>query len=632
MRRLNGGLLLLFVLAGCSDRAPTDPAQTAATQLSSSSHNSEYFAFLVPVPTGAVAPTGVFHEYAFPVLDVCRVETDGCVPVASTSLTTRSTPNIDLLAVHDFNEYYYGYWRNLDELPRGFYRLSVSARPLNSPGVPLRHLGETTIELVSSGEAALVTSADTLLIKFRVLVGAFCESTENCDEVAFDNATGGEHVFEDAESGGTLGMQFEPGFMCGANQTNCADGRVVVTVHRYRGPERCIPVTYDAIQWESCITIRVEPYGVQVSGVTVGVCIEPRADPYAVSGHLRLLKVREDQAGAVMPGEIVDLNATLTGDYFFECNDEFEGTIEIGASEAAGPWSRVASSAGRLLGRLLTPAPAHAFFHKGPFVASLEDFSRLGPVLPVRAEFDRDGGVGFPDAPLSADASPRARVLATRIPGTTNDDYVLAGDRGVADVAVTFAPAAGPSAVVYTDGDGYASASWTLGPAASNPQLLTAHVGYPDALYPNGDFPNYPTAWASHTFTAYAQEFYAYFLAPLGSTSGGGANVATVQPGVRVCGPLASSATYGPGQPCDAASTLMLPAPALTRDRSAWQTAWKTDKNTKNNSLYRIDVIVNGYPTGGFLLRRGGGGGSDPVGTYQFQTGSNLPIKFTLER
>jgi hypothetical protein len=253
----------------------------------------------------------------------------------------------------------------------------------------------------------------------------------------------------------------------------------------------------------------------------------------------------------------------------------------------------------------------------------------------VRAEFDQDNGVGFPGTQLTGTSAPRVRVLATTAPGGT---YATTGDVGVGDIRVVFTPEVDPAETVYTDNNGYALASWTIGSVADNPHTLDAAVFYPDvsglnpADMPGDDFPNFLTPWATHTFTAIAQEFNVYFLSPLGSSSGGQPNVTTVTPSVRVCGPLAEGATNAAGQTCDAALTKWLEAPVLSRKGDAWSTAWKTTKETIDDSLYRIDVVVNGYSTGGFLVRRGGGGGSDPLGTYQFQQGSNLPIKFTLER
>lgn len=628
-------VLAALALAGCSDTAPTDPGAVYRPQFSQSSHVSEFFAFLSPVPPGSQTPTGVFHPYADPRLEICQVvSADQCTYVTHATLSDGGA-GIDPLSVSTGQ--YQTNWTNLNGLPRGTYRLTVEAKPLNSSSAP-EHLGTVEVELTATGGSGLQVGGNTLPIKFTILVGAFCEF-DGCEEFAVDNTTGGQFILDENGTVGDFGIQFDPGFLCGPNQTNCADGSIVVTIERYSGPERCIPVTYDAIQIESCITIRAQPFGVKVSGVTIGMCIEPFGDEYANTGHLRVLKVKEDEAGTIVPGDITDLNAQVSSSFFFECDEEFVPSVNIGSTDApASRLSRLAHAAAdvlRPIARLLTPSPLHARFGRGPVIASLEDFSRIGPVIPVRAEFDQDNGVGFPGTLLTGNEAPRVRVLATTAPGGT---YATTGDVGVGDVRVVFTPEVDPAETVYTDNDGYALASWTIGSVADNPHALVAEVFYPDvsglnpADMPGDDFPNFLTPWATHTFTAIAQEFNVYFLSPLGTSSGGQPNVTTVSPSVRVCGPLAEGATNAAGQTCAASLTQWLTAPELTRKGDAWTTAWKTTKETINDSLYRIDVVVNGYSTGGFLVRRGGGGGSDPAGTYQFQQGSNLPLKFTLER
>jgi hypothetical protein len=637
MRRSIVVVIGVVLFAACQDQGPRLPSGGALPQYSM--QNNSFFGFIAPVPPGSTVPAGDFHAFAAPEVRICRVTNDTCTPVVTADMSTTTTHSgsstLGLVTVDLDSEQYQTNWSGLNALrnsdPTAVYRIHVWAAPIS--GAPLQFMGTAEVALASGTSAPIVASGNTLPIKVTILVGAFCED-DDCSEFLISNDNGGTVLL--TEAGNILGIDFGDGDFidCDDPNTPCV-GEIVVSVSRYRGPDRCIPTetTYPgmhAIHWESCTTVRVAPYGVKVKNVEVGVCIDPRADTYAASGHLRLLKVRETEAGVVMPATVVDLNAVLAADFFFDCGDEFDPGAQASAG-ASGVLSRLASHAAHALrpvAALLGPSPLHARRSKGPFVASLEDFSRLGTVLPVTAFFDlsRDNAVGLEHTELSESSAPRVRVQTTRIPGS--DYFLVTEARPVAGVAVLYTATAGggSAGLAYTDAQGWATASWTLGGVADNPQTLLAEVGYPDASFQNGDFPNPLTPWATHTFTATAVTYTVYFQSPLGTSGAPGPNVTDISPSVRVCGPLdPATASAAPGQSC-ASVHATLPAPTLKN--GVWETAWKSDKSTLSDSLYRIDFMVNGVAIGAVLARRGGGGGGlDPEGTYQFQNGSNVPVK-----
>lgn len=655
MRRSLVVLGVLF-LAACQDQGPRLPAGAGGPQFSM--NPGDYFGFTSPVPPGAVVPPGVFNPLADPLLEICRIDGATCTPVISATLTAGSSGAIGTLTpISVTSTEYETEWGGLNALrnanPSARYRVAVSARPLVGFQQNRILLGSVELGLAASSGAAITKPGNTWPLKFVIRVGAFCQEVD-CDE-SYVPPTGGQIVLDEVIDGqtikGTLGIDF-PGGFCDPSNPQCANG-VLVSVQRYRGPEACIPLSHDAIQWESCVTIRVAPYNVQVNNVQVGLCIDSRADSYALSGHLRMMKVKENEAGTeVLPATVQDLNAVIDPSFFFECGPEFEPTVEIGQADGEhGVFSRLAGRALHALrpvASLIGPRPLHAKRGKGPFVASLEDFSRVGAVLPVEAAFDlaRDNASAMQSTTLAPSASPRVRVLANRIPGSS---YTLINEtRPVEGVEVNFTATAGggspaaPGETVLTGTDGWATATWTLGLAANNPQKLLASVLYPPTMVGlprNGDFPNPAAAWASYTFTATATQYTVYYQSPIGSGGAPGPNVTNIAPRVRVCGPLAnpSAATTAPGQTCAGNVHVTLPTPTIKS--GSWDTAWKSDKATVQNTLYRIDVVIGSgdiatLPSiGSVLVRRGGGGGGiDPSGTFQFQNGSNIPVKFIVNQ
>ncbi|CAN5759021.1 hypothetical protein BH23GEM9_BH23GEM9_37760 [soil metagenome] len=637
MRRSLCVLGVLF-LASCQDQGPRLPGG-AGPQFSLSSN--PYFGFTSPVPPGSSVPVGDFHQFAQPRLTICKVSGASCNFMYESTLTSSTSSSLQVISRNMVAGTYEAGWTNLNALrnsdPSAIYTLTVHARPFT--GGSEEFLGEIRVALTNVNGAVLA-NGNTLPVKFTIKVGAFCLD-DDCEEVYVDNTSGGNIIVEQLGSQdiGTLGLSLPPNFLCGENETDCDEGAVVLTIRRYRGPDRCIPVSYNAIQWEACVEVRAEPYGVKVSGVKVGICFDNRAERYADTGHLRLLKVKEDQNNVVLPGTVEDLNASFDAGFFMQtCGPEWNPDLGQASAAPVDALSRFASRAAdalRPIAALLAPRPLHARLRssRGPFVASLEDFSRLGLVLPVASTFDRDNAAGLENTLLPASSQPRVRVMTTTIPESS---YATDPHFGVSDVQVTFSVTQGggshPAAAVTTDAQGYAVASWTLGPGSQNPQKLLAAVGYPAVDFQDGSFPNPTSSWTTHTFTATALQYTVSFLSPLGDGSSTGNITSGIAPSVRICriaNPAAASTA--PGQGCAAPDALVLTLTTSLKG-GVWETAWKSDKNTIGDSLYRIDVMLNGVAIGSVLARRGGGGGGiDPAGTYQFQNGSNIPIKLAVK-
>jgi hypothetical protein len=657
-------VVALLVVAGCQDQGPRLRDGGALPQFSHLQTNP-MFGFLSPVPPGTTLPTGEFHAYAAPEVSICRETGTGCDLLVTATLTTSTTHSgsstLDLVSIPGSKDQYQTNWRGLNALrnasPNDVYRIKVRAAPLS--GGSLQFMGQARVTLGTSTSSDVVeVSGNTLPVKFLILIGAFCVD-DDCTEALVS----GEDAIPFADNGGNyLGIEvLDDDFIdCTMAGDNCPS-EVHLTVSRYKGPDRCIPLEGNTIQWETCVTVRTIPYGVkfQPNTVKITLCFDPRAESYVDSKHARLLKQREDKDGNILANHVVDLNGELTPDSFFDCGDDFEPEVfQTGSMRGDDVFSRLAARTANILrpmAALLAPRPLHAKRRTGFKVSSSVDgFSRIGLAMPVVAHFGPATISGLENTLLPDASQPWARVLGTQFADFCethpDQDYpctpavypAIFADRGVHDVRVEFAVLSGggsvPAGPVLTNGEGYAKASWTLGPASQNPQQLKAKVGYPTPfLNQNGNFENPQTPWATHTFTATALEYAVFFLSPLGNDGSTGPNVTNIAPRVRVCGPLAdpANATAEPGQTCVGNVHVVLPNPVLKS--GAWETPWKSDKATVTNSLYRIDVFFGNAgdgsqpAIGSVLARRGGGGGGiDPDGTYQFQNGANIPVKFKV--
>jgi hypothetical protein len=665
-------VVALLVVAGCQDQGPRLREGGGLPQFSHLQSNP-FFGFLSPVPPGTTLPTGDFHAYAAPEVSICREETGGCTPVVTATLTTTTTHSgsstLDLVTIPGSKDQYQTDWKGLNALrnasPAAVYRIKVRASPLS--GGSLQFMGQARVTLGASNASDVVSvSGNTLPIKFLILVGAFCVD-QDCTEVAVES---GDYVFLDKDGDPIVGVQVGVNFILCTPGVDCPT-QVVWSVSRYRGPDRCIlfdDPTINSLQWEACVTVRSEPYGVRfIPGQVVAtLCIDPAAAPFVESGHARALKMSESIEGHPLPKEVVDLNAELAEPNFFNCADwepepEFLGTRARGDDMFSRLAARTASIL-RPMAALMAPRPLHAKRRTGSVAFSVDGWSRVGLAMKLTADFGPSTIGGLQNTLLPAASQPWARVLGTKFDNfclthgqKDEPDFLCTpavypavfADRGVHDVRVEFeVPANGgggsvPGGIqqVLTDGDGYAKASWTLGSASQNPQRLDARVGYPAPLfiYEAGNyFPNSDIPWATHTFTATALDYAVFFLSPLGNDGSTGPNVTNITPRVRVCGPLAdpANATATPGQTCGD-NVQGLPTPVLKS--GAWETAWKSDKETVTNSLYRIDVYFGNAgdgsqpAIGSVLARRGGGGGGiDPSGVYYFQNGANIPVKFKV--
>jgi hypothetical protein len=669
-------VVALLVVAGCQDQGPRLREGGGLPQFGHL-QNSPLFGFKAPVPPGTTLPTGEFHGYAAPEVSICLETTDGCTPVLVTATLTTTTQSgsstLELVEVDHEKEEYKTEWKGLNPLrnasPDAIYRIKVRAAPLL--GGSLQFMGQTRVTLGTSTSSDVVAvSGNSLPIKFLILIGAFCD--EDCTELIM---TGASQTPVGDDGGYFLGINIlDDDFIdCTDAGLDCPS-EVYLYVSRYRGPDRCIlfeDEDINSLQWEACVTARSVPHGVRFRPNTVFVelCIDPAAESYVSSGHGRMLKMSEDEDGNPLRDQVVDLNATLTAG-FFDCGSDWEPeSLDLGASAPGDDmFSRLAARTASILrpmAVMLAPRPLHAKRRTGLKTSGgITSWSRIGLAMALEADFGPSTIVGLENTLLPDASQPWARVRGTSFPDfcETHPNPQLCtpavypanfGYRGVHDVRVEFevppinggggSVGLGGVQQVLTNGNGYAKASWTLGPASGNPQRLAARVGYPAPFIiyacPPGvvcEFANPETPWAEHEFTATALGYAVFFLSPLGTGGATGPNVTDIAPRVRVCGPLAdpANATATPGQTCGG-NVHTLPNPVLKS--GAWETAWKSDKETVTNSLYRIDVYFGNAgdgsqpAIGSVLARRGGGGGGiDPIGTYQFQNGANIPVKFVL--
>jgi hypothetical protein len=612
-------VLGILLLAGCQDQGPRFQGAPLHNQVGIQSANPFFF-WQSPVPPGSVTGTGDFYATLKPVVAICQQTASGCDAIAWSA--DGAAPAASAIAtVNLADELYQVNWENAKSHPRGTYTISVR--------VDAKPLGAVTVTLSESGSGDLNFSGNTVPIKFRIEVGALCYEEVGCGEAAIGSTGGALIVDNNGEDIiGTGGLNVPSGVV--------EPGEVVVFhMRRYHGPQACLPfgeagATLDGkplpegvnyIQYESCYVLRTEPeIKTFAQAVQIGMCLEPSAY-YPENKQDQLIAVKGKEVERAPGDTIVDKTTLKTLEKVQSYNDWME-CVNLGEDEVGSVFDadnsrldRLASRAGQLLspiGRFLSPRPAHAKRRtKGPFTVLAEEFSRVGPVRPVVVTYENVDQVGLAGQVLE----PRPTVIVkSHITGT-----------GVSDVPVSFA-ASGTSSVdtpEFTDPSGYARAAWTLGSPGN--YSLDAKVWYYGS--PVGGFPNYTTPLATKTFTAIASEYKAYFMSPLGDGTSASGNLTGITTRVFVCGPLANV-----GALCNSTGStqLKLDDPKLDKSNEFWQTAWKPAKSTADG-LYRIEVrLSSGARIGYHYGRRGGGGGTDENGIRQFNSDSNIPVKYQI--
>jgi hypothetical protein len=611
-------VLGLLLLAGCQDQGPRHQGVPLAN-LEGIEDVNPFFFWQSPVPPGSPTGTGDFYATLAPVVTICRQgEGNTCAPISWSADGAAPAPAA-MAAVNLTDEQYQVNWKDLASHPRGAYTITVA--------VDGKRLGAVAVNLTDGGGSGLNFGGNTVPIKFRIEVGALCYDEEGCGEKAI-GPTGGVLIIDnERENTGTGGLNI-PADVVAAGEV------VVFHMRRYHGPQACLPLNEAGarldgqplpagvkyIQYEACYILRTVPEIERFTqAVELGMCLDRHAF-YPEADQNQLIAVKGTEAEAA-PGDTIVDPATLKtlervdSDTWMECEEpEVIASLEVDESRLG----RLASRAGQLLspiGRFLSPRPAHARRRgKGPFTVIADDFSRVGPVRPVVVTYENVDQVGLPNQLLE----PRPTVIVkSHIMGT-----------GVFDVPVSFTEI-GTSSVdspEYTDEQGYARAAWTLGDAGN--YSLEAKVWYHGLA--DGRFPNYETPLATKTFTAIASTHKAYYMSPLGDGTSASGNLTGVTTRVWVCGPLpaVNAACTAPGS-----TQLQLTAPKLDSSKSFWQTAWKPARNTASG-LYRIEVRLGTLPTGAVIGkhygRRGGGGGTDENGFRQFNSDSNIPVKYQV--
>jgi hypothetical protein len=616
-------VLGVVVLAACQDQGPrhnTVPlSSTVGVQVT-----NPYFQWQSPVPPGSQPGTGAFYSTLAPVVTICKVLDNGGCPGVSWSANGATAAPSAVAVSNPLTEQYEVQWSNVQSHDRGLHTISVH--------VDGKLLGEVTVNLTDGGGSGLNVSGNALPIKFRIEVGALCYGVEGCGEEAI-GPSGGYLILDNSEENfGTGGLYIPP---------NAVTGLVVFKMNRYTGPDACLPLTagngalldgQDAyqngrrfIQYEACYTLETEPEVTTFAqAVEIGMCL----DQYAFGDGTRLdqleaIKGRETN-GTVDQTSLVTLeDAPESDNPWMLCPDPWEiAFLEGGARRL----ERLASSnwvPGRIAS-LLLPKPAYAMKRRnttGPYTKLAREFSRVAPVRPVYVTYENVDMTGLPGALVQPKPTVIVRSAVTSRP---------VANLGVMDVPVAWTPMPPGSSSVEgsprTGGDGKATADWMLG-ATTGPYSLKATVGYFGASY--GGFPNIDDALATRTFTAFASTYHAYLQSPLGDGTSGTGNLTTVATRVFVCGPLAAVGAACTG---NGSTQAPLDAPKLDNTGAFWQTAWKPGKNVPNG-LYRIEVrLLDGSRIGQHYGRRGSGGGTDVEGIRQFNSDSNVPVKYTVSQ
>jgi hypothetical protein len=609
-------VLGLLLLAGCQDQGPRHQGVPLAN-LEGIQDVNDFFFWQSPVPPGSPKGTGDFYATLAPVVTICQQgEGNSCTTIAW-SADGGAADTLAVAAANLADEQYQVNWEDAKSHPLGAYTISVR--------VDQKLLGAVAVNLTASGGGALNFAGNTVPIKFRIEVGALCFGETGCGEAAIGPSGGVLILDNDVNIIGTGGLNVPFG---------AVDDEVVFQIRRYYGPQACLPFNEPGarldgeplpagvkyIQYEACYILRTVPeIETFAKAVEIGMCLDSHAfDPEEDQDQLIAVKGTEVEAA---PGDTIVAPATLktlervVSDTWMVCLEPADiAALDVDDSRL----DRLASRAGQLLspiGRFLAPRPAHAKRRtKGPFTVLAEEFSRVGPVRPVVVTYENVDQVGLPNQLLE----PRPTVVVkSHITGT-----------GVSGVPVSFTEI-GSSSVdspEYTDAQGYARAAWTLGGAGN--YSLFAEVWYHGSA--GGRFPNYETSLATKTFTAIASTHRAYYLSPLGDGTGASGNLTGVATRVFVCGPLpaVNAACNAPGS-----TQLKLTDPKLDSTKSFWQTAWKPARNAAPG-LYRIEVRLTTTEAviGKHYGRRGGGGGTDENGVRQFNSDSNIPVKYQISQ
>jgi hypothetical protein len=614
MRRVTA-VLGILLLAACQDQVqgPLHQGVPVRNLLGVEAVNPFFF-WQSPVPPGSKTGTGAFYATLQPEIKICQqVENGGCTLI-SWSADGAAVNTFAVATVNLAEEQYQVEWNSVKDHPRDAYTIKVS--------VGDKVLGSVGVNLTDGGGSGLNYGGNTVPIKFRIEVGALCYEEPGCGEAAI-GPTGGVLII-DNETGitGTGGLKI-PADVVGVGEV------VVFHMRRYKGPQPCLPfneagakldggdlpagVKY--IQYEACYILRTEPEITRFAqAVEVGMCLDRHAY-YPEDEQDQLIAVKGTEVEGA-PGDTIVAPGTLKtlervdSDLWMVC-EEPEDIASVGADDRR--LDGLASRAGQLLspiGRFLAPRPAHARRRgKGPFTVLAEEFSRVGPVRPVVVTYENVDQVGLPNQVLTPAPTVIVKSQITKA--------------GVSGVPVSFTPTTVLSTAYneFTDASGYARASWTLGNPGS--YRLDTRVWYHGSHV--GGFPNYGIPLATKTFTAVASTYKAYFMSPLGDGTSASSNLTGITSSVFVCGPLPAAGAECGSTPAE------LPAPKLDSSGEFWQTAWKPTKNVADG-LYRIEVRRNGHAIGKHYGLRGTGGGTDENGYRQFNSDSNIPVKYQISQ
>ncbi len=580
MRKL-AALVAVASIVACDGRGMVGPTGVAGPNHAMVQAGNDHFFFLPPLVKSTQSPNGEFNPNLAPVVEVCRVTSSTCDLVARFSMTAGT--HGETVTVNALEEHYKVNWNTgLYAIQAGVYRISVRTA---ASDVAHTLLGSQDIDVTSTGRSASdkpnIRKGQTLPIKFRIEYGALC-STDGCLETSVGIA-GGTFTLEDS----IAGADFPDGAI------PASAGRVNLIIERFTDhTTACLPTNYP--QYEGCYRFRTEPHVTFNELVTVGICLDPSA--HAIEAQLELQKWDE-----VDPALLISLPRTTVD--FLGCED-FQ--LSQGPSTLAGQLARAGGWLLSPLARMFTPDAAYAGVIT-PYGGKLSDFSRIGWVRPLQINALPAGASSSVGTALTP--SPSVRVTSART-GALVEGVPIAWSVTLGGGSVS--PAAGITGV-----DGVMSTTWVLG------ALPGANRAMATGSNPRPTWPGRPGVWGTTAFnaTAIALPVYrAVFMTPIGTATTGSENAyIDLAPSVTVC-------ALSAGACVEAVATLATDAPDLLV--RVYQAKWNTPK-TLPHGFYRVTVSVEGKAIGSIDIeadskKKEGEG-------FQFEVGSTLPIKFSIE-
>lgn len=594
-RRVAVPLCLLFcavVGAACAD-ADMDPISADAEPdlhpaLALLEPANGHFSFLAPLGSGT--KSGVFNPRLAPVVEVCRLAADllNCGDVVA-RFTTRQGTQGEKIEVRTQQEQYHVTW-NLAKyaLASGRYRIAVLTAPSSGAHTVFGYadvaIAPTSKEARALADATThaATSSSDIALKFRIEEGALCESSYDCFEGVVDER-GGTFVTNLLQGGTEI-----PAF--------ALDGQHTLVIERVRRDDVpfCLP-TYHP-QYEGCYRFTLEPEMEQFNTlVTVGVCLDPTA--WGIDDQLELQKWDEQD-----PATLTSLER-VTVDYL-DCDG-----FMLSSLPPTGLFTRLARAAETLLTPvtgLLAPAPLLA--GTSPFGGKASEFSRIGWVRPLVME--------------AAAGDDQTLCVATSVEPAVRTTSRITGEP-VESVPVDFTVTAGGGFTVpasaASDGDGYASTSWTLGAA---PGLNALRV---DGSNPRPFWPGLDGVWGGTNFGAAAvapDPYDVEFLTPIGASEmGGGIHLPGLSPTLRFC-QLDASGT------CIAGTIQLLSGFSEDATSGSYKRNWTAPTVMSATAVYRLDILIGVVVAGGIDVREGDNSKDSPDdGVFLIESGRTVPVK-----